>query len=112
MLDRYAYVRNNSLRYVDPTGLGREELMPFGEALRAAGVPEQKRSVSRPVSLETDPLNAAHPYTSPPPAIDTPAEVIAAFQAAFDSGDYETTKNMFKDANEAGCPMDACGKHR
>jgi hypothetical protein len=57
-------------------------------------------------------LNAAHPYTFPPPAIDTPAEVIAAFQAAFDSGDYETTKNMFKDANEAGCPMDACGKHK
>jgi hypothetical protein len=57
-------------------------------------------------------LNAAHPYTSPPPAIDTPAEVIEAFQAAFDSGDYETTKNMFKDANEAGCPMDACGKHK
>ena len=55
-------------------------------------------------------LNAAHPDASPPPAIDTPAEVIAAFQAAFDSGNYEATKNMFRDANEAGCPMDACGK--
>lgn len=54
-------------------------------------------------------LNASHPLTSPPPAIDTPGEVIAAFQAAFDSGNYEPTKNMFKDANEAGCPMDACG---
>jgi len=56
-------------------------------------------------------LNAAHPLTSPPPAIDTPEEVIAAFQAAFDSGDYETTKDMFEDANESGCPMDACGRY-
>jgi alcohol dehydrogenase class IV len=57
-------------------------------------------------------LNAAHPYTSPPPAIDTPAEVILAFQKAFDSGNYEATKNMFAAANSAGCPMDACGKHK
>jgi len=54
-------------------------------------------------------LNAAHPYTSPPPAIDTPEEVIEAFQEAFDSGDYEETKDMFEEANEAGCPMDSCG---
>ena len=57
-------------------------------------------------------LNAAYPRTSPPPAIDTPEEVIEAFQAAFDSGDYEKTKNMFEDANEARCPMDSCGIHR
>ena len=34
----------------------------------------------------------------------TAAEVIAAFQAAFDSGDYNTTKNMFEALNELGCP--------
>lgn len=31
-------------------------------------------------------------------------EVVAAFQAAFDSGDYNTTKNMFEGLNEQGCP--------
>lgn len=34
----------------------------------------------------------------------TPAQVVAAFQAAFDSGDYNTTKNMFEALNESGCP--------
>jgi hypothetical protein len=34
----------------------------------------------------------------------TPEEVIAAFQEAFDSGDYNTTKNMFEELNELGCP--------
>jgi hypothetical protein len=34
----------------------------------------------------------------------TAAEVIAAFQAAYDSGDYNTTKNMFEALNELGCP--------
>ncbi len=33
------------------------------------------------------------------------AEVIAAFQAAFDSGDYELTKDAFESANEEGCPL-------
>jgi hypothetical protein len=32
------------------------------------------------------------------------AEVIAAYQAAFASGDYNTTKNMFEALNEQGCP--------
>jgi hypothetical protein len=34
----------------------------------------------------------------------TPNEVIAAFQAAVASGDYETTKDMFEAFNELGCP--------
>lgn len=35
----------------------------------------------------------------------SPSEVISAFQAAFDSGDYNTTKNMFEQLNEQGCPF-------
>jgi hypothetical protein len=51
-------------------------------------------------------LNAAHPNVDPAAPFDTTAEVIAAFQAAFDSGDYETTKNLFAASNEAGrCPL-------
>jgi hypothetical protein len=49
-------------------------------------------------------LSAAHPdinYT-----FGTPADVIAAFQAAFDSGVYEPTKDAFDEANNAGCPLD------
>ena len=50
MLDRYAYVRNNPLRYVDPTGLGLEELTPeqaralvaWGKDLLASGVPRDR----------------------------------------------------------------------
>lgn len=38
-------------------------------------------------------------------AYTTEAEVIAAFQAAFDSGDYELQKNAFEEVNEAGCPL-------
>jgi hypothetical protein len=52
MLDRYAYVRNNPLRYVDPTGLSGttppsfgtpvdwEGLRRWGDQLRSFGVPE------------------------------------------------------------------------
>jgi hypothetical protein len=36
----------------------------------------------------------------------TTSEVIALFQAAFDSGDLESTKEMLEEANEAGCPLD------
>jgi hypothetical protein len=50
-------------------------------------------------------LNAAGPGVNTDPAFDTPAEVIAAFQEAFDSGDYETKKSMLEDSNEAGCPL-------
>ena len=35
----------------------------------------------------------------------TEAAVIAAFQAAFDSGDYEAAKNIFEELNEEGCPL-------
>ena len=47
-------------------------------------------------------LNAQHPdinYLYPT------AEVISMFQAAFKSEDYETTKDLFDAANEAGCPL-------
>ncbi len=35
----------------------------------------------------------------------TAAGVVAAFQAAFDSGDFNTTKNIFEALNEQGCPF-------
>jgi hypothetical protein len=49
-------------------------------------------------------LNVAHPdvYVA---AYPTTASVIAAFQAAYDSGDYEPTKDAFEEANEEGCPL-------
>ncbi len=47
-------------------------------------------------------LNAASPGVS----FDlTPAEVIAAFNAAWSSGDYNTTKDMFDRLNNQGCPL-------
>ena len=47
-------------------------------------------------------LNAASPDVD----FDlTVADVIAGFQAAFDSGDFETTKNLFEGLNELGCPL-------
>lgn len=33
------------------------------------------------------------------------AQVISMFQAAYDSGDYEPTKNLFDAANNLGCPL-------
>lgn len=50
-------------------------------------------------------LNAAHPDFRPDDAFDTVEEVIAAFQAAFDSGDFETNKELLEDSNELGCPL-------
>ncbi len=47
-------------------------------------------------------LNAASP------GVDfdlTTAQVIAAFNAAWASGDYETTKDMLDDLNNQGCPL-------
>ena len=35
----------------------------------------------------------------------TEAEVIGDFQAAFDGGEYEETKDVFDDANNLGCPL-------
>ena len=35
----------------------------------------------------------------------TTAQVIAAFDAAFASGNYETQKNIFARYNELGCPL-------
>ena len=49
-------------------------------------------------------LNVANPDVHVT-AYSSTAEVIAAFQAAFDSGDYEPTKNAFEEANEEGCPL-------
>jgi hypothetical protein len=47
-------------------------------------------------------LNAASPDVD----FDlTVAEVIGAFQAAFDSGDFDTTKDLFAGLNEQGCPL-------
>ena len=53
-------------------------------------------------------LNAASPGVDPDPAFDTPAEVIAAFQTAFDSGDptqIEILKDLLDDSNNLGCPF-------
>ena len=50
-------------------------------------------------------LNAASGGVVSDQAFDTPAEVIAAFQAAFASGDFETTKGLLEDSNENGCPL-------
>lgn len=49
-------------------------------------------------------LNAASPDVDYDVA--TPAEVIAAFNAVFPGGDYETLKNQFDASNNAGCPID------
>jgi hypothetical protein len=49
-------------------------------------------------------LNAASPDVDYDVA--TPAEVIAAFNAVFPGGDYETLKNTFDASNNAGCPID------
>jgi hypothetical protein len=50
-------------------------------------------------------LNAASGDVDPAEAFDTTAEVVSAFQEAFDSGDYATTKNLFETSNESGCPL-------
>ncbi len=47
-------------------------------------------------------LNASHPDVS----YDlTAAEVIAIVQAAHDSGDFDSAKNMFQGFNEQFCPI-------
>src|SRR5688572_4312175 len=57
-------------------------------------------------------LNASSPDVDPVPAFDTTAEVIAAFQAAFDSGDFSTTKDLFETSNESGCPLNGSSDPR
>jgi hypothetical protein len=49
-------------------------------------------------------LNAASPEVEYPLREE---EVIAKFQAAFDSGDYEPTAAEFEAANEADCPLNS-----
>jgi hypothetical protein len=58
-------------------------------------------------------LNADHPDIQAHPDVDTAAKVIALWQAAFDSGDWqliEDTKNLFEQANESLCVLDADGR--
>ncbi len=50
-------------------------------------------------------LNAASNSVYTEPEFNTPAKVIAAFQAAYDSGMYEATKNLLEASNEQGCPL-------
>lgn len=49
-------------------------------------------------------LNVANPDVN---VVDFSSEaaVIAAYQAAFNSGVYEATKDAFESANEEGCPL-------
>jgi hypothetical protein len=47
--------------------------------------------------LNTSNTGVNYPYTT--------AQVISLFQKAFDTGDYETFKNMFASLNEIGCPL-------
>ena len=47
-------------------------------------------------------LNAASPDVD---YDRTPAQVIAAFTAAYASGDYEATKDLFEGLNEQSCPL-------
>jgi hypothetical protein len=47
-------------------------------------------------------LNASNPDVG---YAYTAGEVISMFQAAYDSGQYEATKDLFDAANNAGCPL-------
>jgi len=47
-------------------------------------------------------LNAAHPDVNYP---FTEVQVISLFQAAFDSNNFEPTKDQFDAANNQGCPL-------
>lgn len=50
-------------------------------------------------------LNAANPTVSGIGFPYTTAQVIAAFNAVYPGGDYETLKNAFEAANTIGCPL-------
>jgi len=47
-------------------------------------------------------LNASNPYVSYAYTVD---EIIEMTQDAIDSGSYGSTKDLFEEANEAGCPL-------
>ena len=47
-------------------------------------------------------LNAASPGVN---YFYSEAEVIALVQDAFNTGDYETSKNLLEAQNEPGCPL-------
>ena len=50
-------------------------------------------------------LNATHPELQPLQELDGLDEVVELFQAAFDSGDHEPTKDLFEWSNELGCDL-------
>ena len=80
---------------------GRDAFDPditFDEAVDLRG--GQLNALSRHAAAAY--LNAVSPVVNYDMTAD---QVIAAFQAAFDSGDYNTTKNMFEALNEQGCPF-------
>ena len=45
-----------------------------------------------------------HPYVD---YAYSPSEVLSMYAAAVSSGDYDTTKNLFQEQNESGCPLSA-----
>jgi hypothetical protein len=47
-------------------------------------------------------LNASNPSVS---YMYTPSQVIALVQQAYNTGDFETIKNMFEAQNETFCPL-------
>ena len=47
-------------------------------------------------------LNASNPYVSYAYTVD---EIIEWTQDAIESGSYRPTKDLFVEANEAGCPL-------
>ncbi len=50
-------------------------------------------------------LNAKSSIIYADPAYDTTAEVIAAFQEAYDSGDYDAGRVLLEASNDNGCPL-------
>jgi len=70
----------------------------LGSAVKARGGGENALARHAVAAL----LNAANPDVAYP---YTTAEVIAMVQAAYASGDFASTKNLFEAANEAGCPL-------
>ncbi|WP_458411566.1 hypothetical protein ACNQFZ_11910 [Schinkia sp. CFF1] len=83
------------------TVFGRDAFTPditLEEALSLGGVGLDALARQAVAAL----LNAAHPDVAYPL---TTAEVISMFQAAFDSGNYEDTKDEFDRLNNSFCPL-------